>query len=160
MLDELDELGLSRMDHVLYPQPPEVPSLGEGIFPNVDSPLDLPSQARVSRSAVRRLCAMSPASLEAITATYGRSLLYYYLALEMREISDRLLSHMAHRRDAIFGEGSWLVNPSNRLYLDDDKREHVERALAEFDQGATISLLSLLYFFLTSLFQSTRTSGG
>ncbi|KAH6913558.1 hypothetical protein BKA70DRAFT_1421822 [Coprinopsis sp. MPI-PUGE-AT-0042] len=133
-LDELEELGLPPVEPTssrFYRHSADL--FSDQALDEALSPIEFPLQARISEPAICKLRSAPPQELEATMETYGRSLMYYYLALEMRELSDRLLSHMDISKDDIFGDGTWLSDASNRQQLDDEQREHVERAMANFD---------------------------
>ncbi|KAH6899583.1 hypothetical protein BKA70DRAFT_1437387 [Coprinopsis sp. MPI-PUGE-AT-0042] len=93
--------------------------------------LSLLSKAQASKSMICQIHGMPPAEVEVLMQCYGTSLMVYHLALEMNEISYHLLSHLDHEKDAVFGEGVWVLR--NLHKLEDGQCESAERAMQDFD---------------------------
>ncbi|KAH6916217.1 hypothetical protein BKA70DRAFT_1419131 [Coprinopsis sp. MPI-PUGE-AT-0042] len=98
---------------------------------DVEGVLSLLSKAQASKSMICQIHGMPPAEVEALMQRYGTSLMVYHLTLEMNEISYHLLSHLDHEKDAVFGEGVWVLQ--NLHKLEDGQRESAERAMRDFD---------------------------
>lgn len=109
------------------------PALPSSLEPNLEA-MSLMSSAKVNDES--RMRALEPDQVGDILGHHLEALVLFHAALEMHRVSTRVLSEVRRSRDALFGEGIWIIHHLGDL--NEAQRLAADKAMVNWDLGAQI----------------------